>query len=360
MEAIQTHAGVRIRWWPSSSGEGRWVAEHLLTRRRFGLSSAALLLLVQCFKPMPENVALEGLAARTRLGRAHLETLVSELKAKELLVSALDPIHRSVQEKMEFYRAVEWGAAWDYQLLIYDHPFVDYAAGGRRTDTERMSAYTVKEKDTNRSKHHAEVLCRLPYPRPHPELLPTAFGLAWTSPRRVRWSAEELLRLLSLAFGRTGAIPIPWAPSHPLYLKTSPSLGARHPIEAYVAPLDVPGLRPGWYHVCVADERLDMISEAGPGDVEELQRLFPTFAEPVRAIIVLTAYFDRSMFRYREPQTFRSLHLDAGHLCASVTVLAAGMGMAAELASAGNEPEFERQIGVRSLQEGIMAVIGIF
>src|SRR5690606_37579204 len=125
------------------------------------------------------------------------------------------------------------------------------------------------------------------------------------------------LRLLSLAFGRTGAIPIPWAPSHPLYLKTSPSLGARHPIEAYVAPLDVPGLRPGWYHVCVADERLDMISEAGPGDVEELQRLFPTFAEPVRAIIVLTAYFDRSMFQYREPQTFRSLHLDAGHLCAS-------------------------------------------
>ena len=143
-------------------------------------------------------------------------------------------------------------------------------------------------------------------------MLPTAFGLAWTSPRRVRWSAEELLRLLSLAFGRTGAIPIPWAPSHPLYLKTSPPLGARHPIEAYVAPLDTPGLRPGWYHVCAADERLDMISEAGPGDVEELQRLFPTFAEPVRAIIVLTAYFDRSMFRYREPQTFRSLHLDSG------------------------------------------------
>lgn len=119
------------------------------------------------------------------------------------------------------------------------------------------------------------------------------------------WGIKELYSLCAVAFGRTGIIN--QNQSEPLYMKTSPSMGARHPVEAYVFVKAVRGLEEGCYHVCVGDHQLDYISRQQIGS-EALFAWIPGLVErrerPPRAILLLTAVFERSMYRYREPHTY--------------------------------------------------------
>lgn len=50
---------------------------------------------------------------------------------------------------------------------------------------------------------------------------------------------------------------------------------------------------------------------------------------PPRAVFVLTTHFQRNMYRYREPRTFRTLYLDAGHLGGLIESLCEAQGLVA-------------------------------
>jgi SagB-type dehydrogenase family enzyme len=109
--------------------------------------------------------------------------------------------------------------------------------------------------------------------------------------------------------------------------KTSPSAGSLHPIESYVIAWNVAGLAPGLYHFDVA-----------AGGLRRLRR--GRFrAEAVRAasgqswvgraafVCVMTAVFGRSLWKYRDEVTYRTLFLDAGHLAQTFCLLATAHGL---------------------------------
>ena len=81
-------------------------------------------------------------------------------------------------------------------------------------------------------------------------------------------------------------------------LKTSPSGGARHPIECYVVARNVKGLRPGIYHYASDTHRLERIGGAVP--VERLKAYMPNsgYFAAASAMVFFTAVFARIRWRY--------------------------------------------------------------
>src|SRR5262249_1212051 len=71
-------------------------------------------------------------------------------------------------------------------------------------------------------------------------------------------SLNHLSTILYYAWGVTGFIRSSTLGDLPL--KTSPSAGARHPIEVYVVNLRVRGLAPGIYHYATRNHSLEQLS----------------------------------------------------------------------------------------------------
>ncbi|MBM7051630.1 hypothetical protein [Rothia sp. ZJ1223] len=95
--------------------------------------------------------------------------------------------------------------------------------------------------------------------------------------------------------------------------RTSPSGGARHPSELYL--IVVESEFSGVYQVSIGTEDLRKISEAPT--VEKLKKNIPgAFRLPVtpKLIFIVASDFERNMYRYREPRTFRTLFYYARHL----------------------------------------------
>jgi SagB-type dehydrogenase family enzyme len=184
----------------------------------------------------------------------------------------------------------------------------------------------------------------------------------WTTPPAAGTiDFDALTDLISLGFGATGFLA-PVTDAAPLLRRTSPSGGARHPSEGYVIVLDVPGVEPGWYHVTMQPFSLRRLV-GRPKDPVELHQLFPQtferFPLEVRCLIVVTSRFERNMYRYREPRTFRTVHMDAGHIAGTIKIAARARGLAAGISPSDRARAIESAIGIDGMVEGYMLTVAL-
>jgi SagB-type dehydrogenase family enzyme len=126
-----------------------------------------------------------------------------------------------------------------------------------------------------------------------------------------RGSLGDLLSLISRPVRTDG---MPYKGAAPLLRKTSPSGGSRHPTEFYVIASGIPGLSDGAYQIAPVDGVLDSVDSVSTPPAEWLDLL--GLAAPARAwaLILYSSLFERNRYRYREPRTFRTVHMDVGHL----------------------------------------------
>ena len=97
----------------------------------------------------------------------------------------------------------------------------------------------------------------------------------------------------------------------PLIVKTSPSAGARHPVECYVLAWRVKGLRPDPDHFNV---RSDCLERLRGGDVRKLAVRMAGRQAWVRGaafLCVMTAVADRVFWKYASADAYRLFLLDA-------------------------------------------------
>jgi len=359
---LVTHAAVRLRRVTLGEEADCWIADHMLNRRRFKLSKAGLLLLAGFITPQPESAVVSAVAKRTGQPTASLARFVKSLEERQLLVPPDNPQHQEIQRRSAVFYRYNWTFAWDYHLVTFDYPFVGYHNDG--LGSARMVEYATAEPDKNRSKEYPDALERIPLPKPSPELLPMPVLAVWdgaNEPPRTPLTARELTRLFAMGLGCTGVLRPRWPNSLPLYRKCCPSGGARHPTEGYLVNLDVPGLSPGWYHFCTADNALEFLEPEV--SASQLAAMFPgamlRAPFPVRALIILTLLFERNMYRYREPRTFRAVHIDVGHVCAFIEYMAAGLGIQCYSSYGMNEAAVEEHARLRPLTEGACVAIAL-
>lgn len=184
---------------------------------------------------------------------------------------------------------------------------------------------------------------------------------------RRRFSGAPIARgdfatLLLWTWGQTETIAHPEIGRY--VLKTSPSGGARHPIEVYPIALRVEGVAPGVYHYSVERHGLECLRPGALSELAELVvRLFANqdWVREAAAVFLMTAVIGRSMWKYRHSHAYRVLLLDAGHLGQTFQLAATALGLAPATSSAMDVPEVERTLELDGVSEIVVyaAAVGV-
>jgi SagB-type dehydrogenase family enzyme len=179
----------------------------------------------------------------------------------------------------------------------------------------------------------------------------------WRQFSRGSIALEKLATLLGLSFGVQSWLHVRGIGSVPL--KTSPSGGARHPIETYVLALRVKGLPSGLYHYAAGTHRL------------ELLRRSASRAEVVRylngqwwfggaaAVVLMTAVFARTQWKYPAPRAYRVVLIDAGHVCQTFCLVATWLGLAPFCTMALADSHIEAALRLDGVGESVLYAAGV-
>ena len=98
-------------------------------------------------------------------------------------------------------------------------------------------------------------------------------------------------------------------------IKTSPSGGSLHPIEAYVLARRVQGRKRGIYHYNAAAHELEWLRQGITTRALEKNLAGQWWFARGAFLIVMTAVFQRTQWKYDFPRTYRVVLAEAGHLC---------------------------------------------
>jgi SagB-type dehydrogenase family enzyme len=145
----------------------------------------------------------------------------------------------------------------------------------------------------------------------------------------------------------------------PLPLKTSPSGGARHPIEVYLMALRVNGLGAGLYHYDAQGHALERISSGATPQMARAYCADQPYTADSAALFIMTAVFARTMWKYQHPRAYRVVLLDAGHLGQTFCLTATRMGLAPFGTAAMKDTLIERDLGIDGISESVIFVTGV-
>jgi SagB-type dehydrogenase family enzyme len=168
---------------------------------------------------------------------------------------------------------------------------------------------------------------------------------------------SDLSALLVYTWGITGFIDGGIFGSLPR--KTSPSAGARHPCEVYVLARRVTSLAPGLYHYAPNKHVLEEVSAGVPRGRASQYCAGQKWVDKAAALFLITAVFPRSIWKYRAPRTYRTVILDAGHLCQTFCLVATHLGLAPFCTMALKDSLIERDLGIDGFNEAILYVAGV-
>jgi SagB-type dehydrogenase family enzyme len=142
-------------------------------------------------------------------------------------------------------------------------------------------------------------------------------------------------------------------------LKTSPSGGARHPIEAYVLALRVKGLPRGLYHYAAAAHRLELLRRGA--SAAELVRFLngQWWFRDAAAVVLMTAVFARTQWKYPAPRAYRTVLIDVGHVCQTFCLVATWLGLAPFCTMALADSRIETALGIDGVTESVLYAAGV-
>lgn len=175
------------------------------------------------------------------------------------------------------------------------------------------------------------------------------------------FSLDLLNFIINLTYAQIGSIDMISTGSH--ITKPVPSGGARHPTETYVVVVGLDSIEPGVYHYNVKNHRLDLI-DVPQRQYEKLAKsisILPNSRDKRLLVgFIHTCRFSRSMFRYREPRSYRVMNFDLGHIHSNLSILSRLLGLV--FASSYSLPEsiVESILSLDPLQESVMSCFGIY
>ena len=170
-------------------------------------------------------------------------------------------------------------------------------------------------------------------------------------------SLSSLSNILYYTWGVTGSIPSGVLGDLPR--KTSPSAGARHPVETYVLALRVEGLPPGLYHYATREHSLELLRL---GNLEKQAARYcadQAWVQRAAALFLMTAAFPRVMWKYNSPRAYRTVLLDAGHVCQTFCLVSTWLGLAPFCTMALRDTLIEKDLGLDGISESAFYVAGV-
>jgi len=170
-------------------------------------------------------------------------------------------------------------------------------------------------------------------------------------------SLADLATLLGLTWGVREWVSVP--PLGRFAVKTSPSGGALHPIEAYVVARDVEGIAPGIYHYDATRHRLELLRRGMTRDRMSDYVIGQRWFSEAAAFVFMTGVFTRTMWKYRYPRAYRVVLAETGHLCQTFCLVATWLGLAPFCTMAMADSKIDRDLGIDGVTEGVLYVAGV-
>lgn len=166
---------------------------------------------------------------------------------------------------------------------------------------------------------------------------------------------EQVGALLGLTFGVQDWLKLPGIGRAPL--KTSPSGGARHSIEAYLLARRVNGLKPGLYHYLADRHELELLRRGTRPVTQYLPT--QTWFSHAAALVFMTAVFRRVQWRYQFPRAYRVVLAESGHLCQTFCLVATWLGLAPFCSMALADSRIEEDLGIDGVTESVLYAAGV-
>jgi SagB-type dehydrogenase family enzyme len=265
---------------------------------------------------------LDALFAASTLPKETLVAALDELLSTDLLQrSDRDPHPREV--------ALEAWTSWNPSVgLLHSSTRDGDFEGGEKRVGEFLSDRIATKPQPERTKQYSDVP-KLRLPQPDGSGGFPAVLLERRTWRRFGSSvldSQALGTLLGLTFGVQR-----WIDQQALgraMLRSSPSGGARHPIEAYAVIHEVDGVAPGLYHYGPDTHELAQLQS---GDMRpRVAGYLPAqdFYAAASVLVLMTAVFTRTEWQYPFPRAYRVVHLEAGHFCQTFCLVATWLGLA--------------------------------
>jgi SagB-type dehydrogenase family enzyme len=113
-----------------------------------------------------------------------------------------------------------------------------------------------------------------------------------------------------------------------LPLGMTPSGGARNPYEAYVYARNVEGLAPGFYHYSARNHDLGLVQTNHMPQPSQLVG-GQEWADEMPCMVLLCASLGRTMWKYDDPNGYRVVLIEAGHIGQNIMLAATQHGLTA-------------------------------
>lgn len=140
--------------------------------------------------------------------------------------------------------------------------------------------------------------------------------------------------------------------------RSVPSGGALYPLEIFVYAANVDGLTPAIYHYNPIEHYLELVSASDVAEKMRAAAIDRVYVEGAAALIVITATFWRSRFKYGL-RGYRYTLLEAGHVGQNALLAAAAMRLSALPVGGIYDARLESDIGIDGVNESVVYAISI-
>jgi SagB-type dehydrogenase family enzyme len=168
---------------------------------------------------------------------------------------------------------------------------------------------------------------------------------------------DHLSTLLGLTWGVQQWMRI--GPEIRSALKTSPSGGACHSLEAYVVARRVERLTPGIYHYNPDAHALARVRDRLPDDPIVTYLGGQPWYRDANALFLMTSVIPRVQWKYRFPRAYRSVLLEAGHFCQTFCLVATWLGLAPFCTGLVADSLVERALRIDGVDETVIYAAGV-
>lgn len=338
----------RCQWAHWDAGELRIV--NYLTRERFAANPIVLDLVRFFFSPRTIRDAMLEFDTYTRASVG--ETILKMIEAQLLLECDSPEAARDEWLDSHWKR---WLPEGGFHFLTKDAPYV----GADATLEQMLESLPDRPQPPLFKQADQAAYISLPVPQAQQDEF---FRTLYARRTHRRFSAAELpveavATLLHATWGVQGYVESKYFGSMPL--KTSPSGGARNPVEVYLMALRIKGLDAGLYHYDARGHALGKISATATAQQARAYCADQRFAAKAAALFIMTAVFDRTLWKYPHPRAYRVVLLDAGHLGQTFCLNATRLGLAPFSTAALKDSLIEADLGIDGISESVLYVTGV-
>ncbi|HVZ58859.1 MAG TPA: SagB/ThcOx family dehydrogenase [Patescibacteria group bacterium] len=351
--------------YPSGNKAGVLIAEDFFNKKSFQFDESVFLFTLNfCSKLRSKNDILTYLKSEHKVTQREAKLILDQLLTKKLISGDNSP-NVEAERKTKYWIKYGWNDALNFHIAIKDYPFLDYETlKAKQVEDDLMRDYMATNpvpriyKEYNNTK-------KIPLEKEFSSmddvdlrklLIEEVFDYR---AQKKPLTKKQVSNLLFYTFGKMGTVE--FTPQGEFLLKTSPSGGARHPIEAYPIIIDSE-VKKGVYHYSVKKNALEeILPQVNIDEIKELIFELKTNPEfPIRMIILLSAVFPRSMWRYREPRSYRVILHDMGHILETMKIVSKAFGLKTYFGHGFQDDKLEKFLGINGSEESMLkfAVIG--